>query len=240
MAHDGGQDDRARAHLHTAYRLASAAENDALTGNVCASMSHLAGQLHAPADAVRIAEVGLGRAKHASGAAVLVSRLHAMRARGLAMRGDRRACVTALAEAERVLSRVGGEQPADWIAQFDEASLASESALCLRQIGELSEAQRQAERVIELRKGDRIRSRAFGQITLAGVLADAGRLDEAALIGLAVCELLPTLSSARVRSRLDRLAKTLQRRSSVSEVDRFLACLAAHSEEQLEDVTWPV
>lgn len=53
MAHDGGQDRAARAHLGRAYRLATAAEYPALAGNVCASLSHLAGQVAEPAGAHR-------------------------------------------------------------------------------------------------------------------------------------------------------------------------------------------
>lgn len=52
MAHDTGQDDKARQHFDKAFRLASAAGHDALAGNVCASLSHLAGQLGQPSDAV--------------------------------------------------------------------------------------------------------------------------------------------------------------------------------------------
>jgi transcriptional regulator with XRE-family HTH domain len=45
MAHDGGQDSAARVHFSRAYRFATAAGSEPLAANVCASMSHLAGQL---------------------------------------------------------------------------------------------------------------------------------------------------------------------------------------------------
>ncbi|WP_215541343.1 hypothetical protein [Amycolatopsis sp. CA-230715] len=239
MAHDSGDDTTARSHFDSAYRLAVAAGNEALTGNVCASMSHLAGQLGVPADAVRIAEIGLTRAKRAPGTTALLSRLHAMRARGLAIGGDSRACVTALEKAEQALGRVGDERAAEWIAGFDAGSLASETALCLRRLGDLSEARRQAELVITLRQGDRVRSRAFGQLTLARVLADAGEPGEAAAMGIAVCEVLPALSSTRVRSRLDRLGEVLQHNNSVPEVANFLDRLAVDDNQQ-ESSAWPV
>jgi hypothetical protein len=240
MAHDGGHDDIARRHFDRAYRLASAAAEDALVANVCASMSHLAGQLGQPADAVRIAEAGLSRARTSVGAVRLIARLHAMRARGLATLGETIACVTALTDAEHVLAGVCDEQPAEWIAHFDDGSLASEAALCLRRLGDLTEAERQAHRVIALRSGDRVRSRAFGQLTLAGVLADAGRVDEAAQIGKAVCEVAPSLASARVRARLDRLGKTLETHRTVPEVNDFLTHLATVHHDTEEDMAWPV
>ena len=241
MAHDAGQDSVARQHFDRAYRLASAAADDALAANVCASMSHLAGQFGQPHDAVRIADAGLSRTRSAAGTVRLVARLHAMRARGLAMRGDGAGCVTALTEAERILAHVDEEQPGEWIAHFDDGSLASEAALCLRQLGDLAEAERQARRVITLRGGDRIRSRAFAQLTLAGVLIDAGRVEEAAQIGQVVCEAVSSLTSARVRKRLDGLGIALEIHRAVPEVAEFLTCLAtARRGNQREDTAWPV
>ena len=226
MAHDGGQDRAARAHLGRAYRLATAAEYPALAGNVCASLSHLAGQVGEPAEAVRIADVGLDRTRRAPAAGALTARLYTMRARGLAMHGQARAATTARDAAERTLAAVpDGEPTPDWVAPFDAGSLASEAALVFRALGALAEAERQAAHVVALRDGDRVRARAFGQLTLARVLVDAGRLDEAAALGLAVCAVIPTLSSARVRARLDRLAVALRPHRAVAEVSGFLDCL---------------
>lgn len=244
MAHDTGQDDKARQHFDKAFRLASAAGHDALAGNVCASLSHLAGQLGQPSDAVRIAEAGLVRADQAAGARRLTARLHAMRARGLSMQGDARGCAAALDDAERTLAQVAEEQPAEWIAYFDDASLAGEAAMCLRQLGQLTQAEQQAHRVIELRSGDRVRSRAFGQLTLARVLTDAGRHDEAAAVGREVCAVASSLTSARVRSRLDRLGDILAAHRRSPDVAAFLADLdAVHSRDELrvaDTASWPV
>lgn len=244
MAHDTGQDDKARQHFDKAFRLASAAGHDALAGNVCASLSHLAGQLGQPSDAVRIAEAGLIRADQAVGTRRLTARLHAMRARGLSMQGDARACAAALDDAERTLAHVTEEQPAAWIAQFDDASLAAEAAMCLRQLGLLAQAEQQAHRVIELRSGDRVRSRAFGQLTLARVLIDAGRHDEAAAVGREVCAVASSLTSARVRSRLDRLGEILTAHRRSPDIAAFLADLdTLHSRDEprvANTASWPV
>lgn len=241
MAHDCGQDCRAQLHFDQAYRLALAAGNDASMGNVCASMSHLAGQLGQSADAVRIAEAGLACARRAPGTAHLVSRLHTMRARGLAMRGDATDCRAALREADRTLDAAWGEPPADWLAEFDAASLAGEVAMCLRQLGDLVEAERQARHVIELRPGDRARSRAFGQLTLARVLVDAGRIDEAASVGWAICQIVSSLTSTRVRAGLGRLGAELAPHRRVPEVDTFFAALGAARRDNTSDRTaWPV
>lgn len=240
FAHDAGNDTAARRHFDRAYRLATAAEHAALAANVCASMSHLAGQLNQPTDATRIAEAGLTRARGVPGTTRLVARLHAMRARATAARGERAATVASLNDAERTLASAGSEVPAEWIAGFDEAALANETALCLRELGDLDGAQRHAERVIALRSGDRVRSRAFGQLTLAGVLVDAGRMDEAAAIGSELCEVAASLTSARVRSRLDALGAVLRPHATTREVATFLSDLAAVTPTPAPTSGWPV
>lgn len=244
MAHDTGQDVRARQHFDKAFRLASAAGHDALAGNVCASLSHLAAQFGQPADAVRIADAGLARAGRASGTWRLVARLHAMKARGMSLQGDGNGCVAALDNAERTLETSRDELSAEWIAHFDDASLAAEAALCFRQLGHLDQAEREAHRVIELRRGDRVRSRAFGQLTLARVLIDAGRHDEAAAVGREVCAIAESLTSARVRTRLDRLGDILSTRRTSQDVAAFLAdleSLRSRDEPPLADTaSWPV
>jgi transcriptional regulator with XRE-family HTH domain len=243
MAHDGGQDQYARRHFGQAYRLAVVSQQAPLVGNVCASMSHLAGQLGRPDDAIRIADVGLHHARQDSASARLTARLCAMKARGLAMLGSASDCLAALNKAERVLVRARDDKPAKWISHFDEASLAGESALCLRQLGELHEAEQQARRVVELRVGDRVRSRAFGQITLARVLLDARRVEEAANVGREVCAAVGSLTSARVVARLTLLADALRPHESVPGVRAFLiehAGLAEQKSPQDVDTAWPV
>jgi hypothetical protein len=179
MAHDGGRDSLARLHFTRAFKLASVAESSALMANVCASMSHLASQLGEVHEAVRLADKGL---QHATGklvSAQLVARLHAMRALAFASQQEPRASIAALARAEDALAAGGGRDMA-WVSHFDEGSLASEAAMCLRRLGDADQAEVHARRAIELRGGDRVRSRTFAQITLARILAGTERVDEAA------------------------------------------------------------
>lgn len=228
MAHDGGQDLVARRHLTSAYRLAVASDHPALAGNVCSAMAHLANQLGEHTDAVRIAEVGLDRARDVPDAVALAARLHAMRAHGLAHRGDARACRAALETAAGLL---GDDDPdhgsADWVAPFDVASLAGEAALCLHSLGDLDEAETHARRVLELREPERVRARALAHVTLASVLVRDSRLDEAARVGQEICSVAPSLTSARVTAGLDRLGEALRPHRAVADVGTFLEQLAA-------------
>jgi hypothetical protein len=143
-----------------------------------------------------------------------------------------------------VLELSSREKAADWISGFDEASLASEAALCFLDLAEFEEAERQAREVIRLRSGDRVRSRVFGQLTLAKVLVGAGRVEEAAVIGTEVCGTAASLSSGRVVQRIDQLASTLKPVRRVPEVATFLAAQGAGARgadsKEGRTATWPV
>jgi transcriptional regulator with XRE-family HTH domain/enoyl-CoA hydratase/carnithine racemase len=244
MSHDSGHDTRASQHFDRAFRLARAADDQTLAGNCCASMAHLAVELDQADDALRIAMVGLGCTPDSGGTKRLIARLHAMRARAFALQVDRTSCVNALKLADRVMEQAKAEEIADWIAAFDEASLASEASLCFVQLAEYSEAELRAREVIRLRSGDRVRSRAFGQLTLANILLQAGRVDEAAALGREVCLLTQSLSSTRVADRLNDLARGVKAVSSGPEVVDFLATLQAldgtSPDEEGHTAAWPV
>jgi DNA-binding transcriptional regulator YiaG len=223
MAHDGGSDDKAQRHFNQAYHLAVAAENPALSANVCASLSHLAVQHGQAEDAARISAAGLTRATQGEGTEELVARLYAMRARAAAMQSREKECHLSLDAARDTLCNYRDSLRAGWVAGFDEAALAGESALCFYSLGALNEAENEARKVIELRRtGDRVRSRAFGQLMLANVLFKTGAIDEAARVGSEICLVARSLSSARVRSGLSRLGKSFGASPAVPEVALFL------------------
>jgi hypothetical protein len=223
MAHDSGRDVDARTHFDGSYRLSLAAGSPALAANMCASMSHLAGQLGMTDDALRLADTGLERAAETGGIARIDARLHAMRAKALAMRGERSASLADLAGAERALGGSESNEHAGWSAHFDEGSLAAETATTLHLLGDLRAAENQAASVILLRQGDRVRSGAFGRLSMASILLDSGHIDEAAALGRAVSAVALTLSSARVRARLGELAVALRARPDTAEARLFLA-----------------
>jgi hypothetical protein len=245
MAHDGGNDEASQRHFIQAYHLAVAAENRVLSANVCASLSHLAVQRGQAADAERISAAGLTRAIHDEGAEQLVARLHAMHARAAAMQGQEKECRLALDAARDALRNCGNSARVEWIAGFDEASLASEAALCFYSLGALGEAESQARKVIELRRsGDRVRSRTLGQLTLANVLLKSGAVDEAARMGSEICLAVESLNSARVRSGLSRLGESLRASWTVPDVTLFLGHLTQLAEKSVvascNQTRWPL
>jgi transcriptional regulator with XRE-family HTH domain len=247
MAHDGGNDDKSQRHFNQAYHLAVAAENPVLSANVCASLSHLAVQHGQAEDATRISAAGLARATQdeSEGTEQLVARLYAMCARAAAMQSRAKECHLALDAAYETLRNCRGSTRAGWIAGFDEASLAGESALCFYSLGALDEAENEARKVIELRHiGDRARSRAFGQLTLANVLFKSGAVDEAARIGSEICLAARSLNSARVRACLSRLGKSLGVSRTVPDVALFLDHLTQLTEKSIavshDQTRWPL
>ena len=166
-----------------------------------------------------------------------------MRARAFAQQGNPRECRRSLAAAHHALNNGGNEPEVPWIAGFDQASLAAESALCLYTLGALAEAETEARTVVALRVGDRVRSRALGQLTLARILCKAGRVEEAATIGAEVCVIAPTLSSARVHTGLASLGKTLAMGPYTPEVRSFVESVESLQQRRGVsgvDARWPL
>lgn len=156
----------------------------------------------------------------------LEARLLAMQARGFAAPGHADESTALLQRAERVLARSSpGGTPPPWISRFGEGSLTCEIARCLYQLGDLGEAQRQAERIIALRSDDRRRSRALGQLILASVLVARGRPDEACGVAREVLDGTEQLGSHVVIEQLRGLGRLLGPYRDGRVVADFLLCL---------------
>jgi hypothetical protein len=111
------------------------------------------------------------------------------------------------------------------VSHFDEGSLASETTRCLRQLGDLEQARRQAERIISLRPSHRTRSRAFGQLALASVLIAQHQPDQACGIAADVLNATQSLGSYLVIRQLIQLRGQLEPYTSSAVVADFLDCL---------------
>lgn len=223
MAHDAGQDGLAEQHFVRALDLAKVGGDCELEAHVLASMSHLALQLGKPDAAVGFARAGRGALRHGPRSPSLDARLGAMEARGLAARRELASCDRLLGHAEHVLGAASAGVPSEWAIPFDAGSLAGEAAQCLRQLGRLVRARQQAERVIALRTGDRARSRAFAQLTLAAVMTEQGEPDAACSVGHEVLRATGALGSVRVVRELQALRRLLKRHRTTGAVRGFLA-----------------
>lgn len=225
MAHDAGQDTRARQHFRRSLDFAAVGGDQQLTAHILGSMAHLAHHEHEPAAAIEYARQGTQTL--AGSQPRLQARLLAMQARGHAALRQPRQCAQLLAEAETMLDRSPSEAASPWVSHFDEGSLASESARCMRQLGDYHEARRHAERVIELRPRERARSHAFGQLGLGASYLAHGHPEQACAIASSVLAATESVSSYLVVQQLIQLSHELQRYSNVSAVADFLDCLHA-------------
>ncbi len=217
--------DLAAQHFVQAFGLATAAGDQALTAQALVSQSQLALENDHPHDAVRLALAGLALVPDDPQYGALHSRLHAMTARGTALAGASATCLAALRDAERELAHAvptGNE----WLSPFDEASLAAEASICLRDLHDWSAAERQALRVLELRTPDRTRSRAFTNLTLATVHLGRGDLDATCEAGTRVLDAASQLDSDRVVGQLRALGRRLEPHLGLPVVNEFLGRVA--------------
>ncbi len=234
MAHDAGRDQAAEQHFARSLDLVKVGGDRQLGVHVLGSMSHLAHHLGKPADAIQLARRGREALSHGPRQPELEARLLAMQARGFASLRRGEDCAKLLLQAEKTLAVAPTEERSPWVSRFDEGSLASEAARCLRQLGDLSEAQRQAERIIELRPGDRTRSRAFGKLILVTVLIAAGKPEEACAVAQEVLGATQQLGSYLVIEQLVDLKRLLGPHRANRVVGDFLACL----DEALRERVW--
>lgn len=225
MAHDAGSDAVARRHFSRCLQLVRAGGDRRVKAHVLASMSHLEEHLHQPGDAVRLAHAGRETLAGGPRNPDLEARLYAMEARARAALRDGPECVRLLTCAEKALGAPQDEEPCRWVGSFDEGSLASEAVRCMRHLGDLAEAQRQAARIIALRPVSRPRSRAFGQLMLAGTLAEQGRHEEACSAATVVLNATPALGSHIVVQQLRDLTRLLEPHHSARTVSDFLTRL---------------
>ncbi|MGY4963630.1 hypothetical protein [Streptomyces sp. 900105245] len=226
MAHDAGRDDLASGHFDRALRLAQSLTDVTAGANVLAGMSHLALQTQQVDIAADLARSGLARLSAGPRVPALSARLHAMEARALARRDEGRGARQALDSAREALSLAASVPMSPWVAPFDEAALASEAASALLDLGTLDAAADEATRALALRDASRVRSRAFGQVTLARVLLAQEHVDAACQVGVELLTAGQSVTSLRLSSQLALLQSDFGHHRQVPEVRDLLSRMA--------------
>jgi transcriptional regulator with XRE-family HTH domain len=224
MAHDAGRDSAAGHHFERSLALAEVAGDRQVSAHVLGSMSHLASHLGQSDKAIERARQGQAVLTGGPHIPDLAARLLALEARGFAGRKDNDSaeCARLLSCAERTLGGSRVEPLSPWVSRFDEGSLASETARCMRQLGHLAEARSQAERIIALRPDNRTRSRAFGQLILVAVLVAQGKPDEACKVAHEVIASTQSLGSYLVIQQLFDLKRLLEPYRTIDTVTEFI------------------
>ncbi|MGH8933657.1 MAG: hypothetical protein ACRDZO_24255 [Egibacteraceae bacterium] len=201
-------------------------------------MSHLAHHVGEPTRAIQLARRGQETLREGPPQPALEAQLLAAEARGFAALPRADKCRQLLAGAERALGGTPVEEPSEWVGSFDHGSLATDIARCMRQLGDLSETKRQAERIIALRPADRTRSRAFGQLILVTVLIAQGKPDEACAVARDVLDATRSLGSGLVIQQLLDLRPRLGPYAADPVVADFLVCLEETLRERLRLLQW--
>ncbi|WP_280703245.1 helix-turn-helix domain-containing protein [Kitasatospora sp. GP82] len=222
MAHDSGVDDRAERHFSLALSLARMSGDLPLAAHIAASSSHLALQTGDPAQAAHWSGVGADLARQGPHLPSLLARLHTMHARALAAAGQHTPAERALDRAQAALA-AAADDAHPWLSPFDDATLASESALAFADLGRYADALGHAERAVALREDSRARSLALSRITLAGIHASRGDLDAAVEVGHELLATSPSLGSVRVIHQLDDLRRLLEQHCDYQPVREYLA-----------------
>lgn len=225
MAHDAGRDHVARLHFTRALDFVSVSGDRQVTAHILASLGHISHQLNDHHEALRAARLGLDALRLGPRDPDLEARLHAIEARGFAALHEPAEVIRCLSLAEKALQGRREEPRSQWVSQFDEGSLASEAARCMHQLGELSEARRQAEVVLSLRPPDRPRSRAFGMFVTANVLLASGHPDAACAVAADILQATDGLGSYVIVQHFLDLQEQLKPYRSNAAVREFLACL---------------
>jgi hypothetical protein len=214
-------DDRKHAEVYfaRALELASAAGDQAFTGEVLAARSHRAIHLGSPRRAIELARASRHIAARA-GVPALLAEAHELEANGHALLGERADCAASLAESERAFEQADpGSTPA-WLAYFGRAYLAARFAHTLRDLGDWREAERHALEAREL-SGDLARTRAFNTALLATAYVETD-LEAALNAGAEALAMTAALQSGRAVRYVGDLRRRLRRRyGSDPEVREF-------------------
>lgn len=238
MAHDAGHDRAAEQHFSRSLSMVKAGNDQQLTAHVLGSMSHLASHLIRPRDAIGLARRGQSALQGTTPHHGLAARLLALEARGLAALREADECNRLLAQAERTLTGAEYGPTSPWVSHFDEGSLANETARCMIQLGDWSEARRQAELIVTLRPSSRTRSRAFGQLTVARALIKQNKLDVACGVVREVLDSTQALGSFQVVQKLLDVRQQLASCSSSRSLTEFLDYMDATLRERVWLCQW--
>ncbi|MGH3416352.1 MAG: hypothetical protein ACRDVE_19770 [Actinocrinis sp.] len=223
MAFDLEQHPIAQRYLIQALRLAHAASDHAIGGEILAAMSCQAAYLGDGTGAVDMARAAQQSARRA-GSPVLLSEALVTEAHGHALDGDPRACATALTGASRALDRSRPDNEPAWLGYFDAAYLAAKSGRSLLDAGDPVHAADCMRASLEM-AGGYSRGRAFNLALLAGSLLDAGQVDEGCQTARQALDAAQGVASARVSGELGSLAVRATRHRDAPAVRELLPAL---------------
>ncbi|MGH3855283.1 MAG: hypothetical protein ACRDR6_17670 [Pseudonocardiaceae bacterium] len=210
MAIDDGRQALAQRYLLQALRLAQASGDAKLGAHILAGMSHQAGMLGHPREALQLATAGRHGLTRAYSPAC-AARLWALQSLAHASLGESRQAAHAVAQSELAFERVHRDDEPEWARFIDTAYLTGEWANAFGDIARPTESTRFARHsASEARHQNRARRGALSQATLARAALTSGNLDAAIDNAHRALDLAITVQSSRCTHAITDLRTRLQ------------------------------
>jgi hypothetical protein len=212
MSFDSGEQGLAQRYFVQALRLSHASGSRALSGHILGDMSMQAHHLGDGARALQLAEAGY-RAGVDVGSSSTAARCAILSGRANALRGDSAAAARDRLCAEQRLDATPVDAEPTWIQFFTTQQLAVESQYLASDLGDHREVRRIAEELGPPSR-DMQRRRVLSTATLAEAClpeSAGGDVEYACALLGDVLPVLPALTSARARGRVDGVRRRLSR-----------------------------
>jgi tetratricopeptide (TPR) repeat protein len=226
LAFDLGDFKAASARYRRALETADAVEDEAMAAHTLGCMSLLAAATGTPLEAVRRADVAVGRAMR-TGSHRLVAAVASRKAKAHAQAGEADACRAALELARAELAKGPAEADPPYVYYLDQSQLDVLEGGCYVMLHDPAAALPVLRRALAARPPTFLRSRTGLLVCMAISLLDAGEVVEATRVGGEAAELLAFTRSRQVRGRLGELRHRLHRHGDVRQARALEERLAA-------------
>ncbi|WP_435969874.1 Tat pathway signal protein [Streptomyces sp. Qhu_M48] len=201
MSFDASQHESARRYFTLALKLAAEADDAPLAGHILRAMAHQAIDLGHSRAALNLATASIERNRYAHASPRERALIGVVRARALAVDGQRGNAITAIKQAETDLARAApGDDEPHRVWFFQEASLAHETARTLWALGDLDGALRHFHASVRHRRTDSFnRTHAVTLGYMGSVQAGQGNIDAACRTWSQALDAMDGVQSGRTR-----------------------------------------
>ncbi|WP_225802861.1 Tat pathway signal protein [Streptomyces sp. NK15101] len=226
MSFDASQHEPARRYFTLALKLAAEADDSPLAGHILRAMAHQAMDLGHTRAALDLATASIERKRYDHATPRERALIGVVRARVLAVDGQRRNAIAAIRRAETDLDQAAaGDDEPQRVWFFQEASLAHETARTLWALGDLGGALSHFRTSVRLRRADSFsRTHAVTLGYMGTVQAGQGNIEAACQTWSRALDAMDGVQSGRTREAVVTMRTTLspfrsRGIASVSEVD---------------------
>lgn len=201
MSFDDAQHGLAQRYFLLGVKLAAEADDPPMAGHILRAMAHQAIDLGHKREALELAEASVAGDRFTLASSRERALLSVIHARSLAVNDERRAASAALVQAENELAGAApGDDEPSRVFFFGEASLAHETACCLRDSGDLTGSLREFRRSVRTRKASTFtRTHAVTLGYLGSVQASQGNIEEACGTWARAMDAMDGVHSGRTR-----------------------------------------